>query len=169
MKVNISNKNLTKIPEKYKDKVISGDFYCFNNELTSLENAPKKVDRSFICSNNNLTSLKGAPKEVGEDFDISSNLNLTKLQYLPQKIKGDFLCYSIDATLKEIIVSILKTSIDGIIISSLEREFINKFYKANNHEKIKLIFGERMKIILTKEINERKYIRHKFKKDLWKV
>ena len=71
--------------------VVTGDFNCDDNKLTSLEGAPKKVDGGFNCSDNNLTSLKGAPQEVGRDFHCHSN-NLTSLVGAPQVVKGDFCC-----------------------------------------------------------------------------
>jgi hypothetical protein len=56
-----------------KDITVDGDFYCGNNNLTSLENCPKTVDGTFGCSYNKLTSLVGAPKTVGEDFYCRNN------------------------------------------------------------------------------------------------
>ena len=47
---------------------VSGDFYCENNNLTSLEGAPQEVDLDFNCRYNSLTSLEGAPQVVGGDF-----------------------------------------------------------------------------------------------------
>ncbi|MFA5754026.1 MAG: hypothetical protein WC905_01530, partial [Patescibacteria group bacterium] len=35
--------------------------------------APKKVGGNFYCHNNQLTSLQGAPKKVGGDFYCSDN------------------------------------------------------------------------------------------------
>jgi hypothetical protein len=77
--------------------VVTGDFNCDDNKLTSLEGAPKKVDGGFNCSDNNLTSLKGAPQEVGRDFHCHSN-NLTSLVGAPQVVKGDFYCHSNNLT-----------------------------------------------------------------------
>ena len=66
--LNLQNLHLTKLPEILKDITVDGDFYCGNNNLTSLENCPKTVSGVFGCSSNFLKSLEGAPKFVGEDF-----------------------------------------------------------------------------------------------------
>ena len=116
MNVDISNKNLTKIPEKYKGKIIDGYFSCSYNKLISLENSPKKVNGDFVCSGNNLTSLEGAPK----------------------KVSGNFFCSYNKLTLFELLRGILKMKIGGRIFSDFD--FVNRFYNANNRERIKLIF-----------------------------
>ncbi len=70
---------------------VTGDFYCTDNQLTSLEGAPQKVGGDFGCSENKLTSLKGAPKKVGGSFNCSRN-QLTSLEGAPQKVGGSFYC-----------------------------------------------------------------------------
>ena len=69
----LSEQNLTKLPVNFSKLKGINNFYCYNNQLTSLEGAPKEVGRDFYCSYNQLTSLEGAPKEVGRDFDCSNN------------------------------------------------------------------------------------------------
>ena len=70
---------------------IGGDFYCQGNSLTSLEGAPKGVGRDFLCQGNNLTSLEGAPESIGGDFYCHRN-RLTTLEGAPQSVGGDFSC-----------------------------------------------------------------------------
>ena len=53
---------------------VTGSFYCYHNQLTSLEGAPKEVGRDFCCGDNKLTSLEGCPKEVRGDFSCSKNI-----------------------------------------------------------------------------------------------
>ena len=67
-KLSLQDLNLTILPEMLKDITVDGDFFCGNNNLTSLENCPKTVSGVFGCSSNFLKSLEGAPKFVGEDF-----------------------------------------------------------------------------------------------------
>jgi hypothetical protein len=67
-KLSLQGLNLTVLPEMLKDITVDGDFFCGNNNLTSLENCPKTVNGVFGCSSNKLISLEGAPKYVGEDF-----------------------------------------------------------------------------------------------------
>ena len=70
---------------------IGGYFYCENNRLTSLEGAPQRVRGSFKCTNNQLTSLEGAPQSVGQAFNCSNN-QLTSLVGAPQKVGFWFSC-----------------------------------------------------------------------------
>lgn len=70
---------------------VSGHFNCSNNQLTSLEEAPKSVGLNFDCPNNRLTSLEGAPQRVGLGFDCSNN-RLTSLEGAPQSVANSFYC-----------------------------------------------------------------------------
>jgi hypothetical protein len=47
---------------------VEGNFYCYYNELTTLEGAPQTVGGSFYCENNQLISLTGAPQTVTRYF-----------------------------------------------------------------------------------------------------
>ena len=100
--VNIGNKNFKKITDilDFSKIVITGNFVCSNNQLTTLEGAPQKVGMSFYCNNNQLTSLEGAPQEIGffttnsrgGTFNCSNN-KLTSLKGAPQKkVGGGFYC-----------------------------------------------------------------------------
>jgi len=71
--------------------VVTGNFYCYDNNLTSLEGAPQKVGGDFRCHDNKLTSLVGAPQEVEGDFSCSYN-KLTSLEGAPQVVEGSFDC-----------------------------------------------------------------------------
>ena len=90
--INISFKNLKKIPEILKGITINGNFYCNDNKLTSLVGAPKIVSGNFTCSDNKLSSLVGAPKKIGGDFYCSNN-KLTSLDGCPKYVGKDFYCY----------------------------------------------------------------------------
>jgi hypothetical protein len=72
---------------------VGGEFYCSDNRLTSLEGAPQSVGGNFYCEYNNLTSLEGSPKHVGGYFSCSNN-QLTSLEGAPQSVGGDFYCYN---------------------------------------------------------------------------
>ena len=56
--VYLINMSLDKLPLKFNR--VTGNFYCRDNQLTSLEGAPKEVGGDFYCHNNQLTSLEGA-------------------------------------------------------------------------------------------------------------
>jgi len=85
--VNLSYKELTKLPLKFGK--VSGDFYCNNNNLTTLEGGPQSVGRSFNCRNNYLNTLEGCPKSVGGSFNCSEN-ELTTLEGGPQSVGENF-------------------------------------------------------------------------------
>jgi len=69
--VNLSYQKLTKLPLNFNR--VTGNFYCHNNRLTSLEGGPKEVGEYFSCHDNRLTSLEGGPKEVGVYFFCYNN------------------------------------------------------------------------------------------------
>jgi len=70
---------------------VGGSFFCDGNQLTSLVGAPQKVGETFWCNDNQLTSLEGAPQEVRRDLDCSDN-QLTSLEGAPQEVGRDFYC-----------------------------------------------------------------------------
>jgi hypothetical protein len=72
---------------------VEGDFYCYNNQLTTLEGAPQTVEGNFYCFSNELTSLEGAPQTVKGGFSCSSN-QLTSLEGAPRTVTGGFYCSS---------------------------------------------------------------------------
>ena len=45
--------------------MVDGDFWCHNNQLTTLEGAPTSVGGDFRCYHNQLTSLEGMPAVEG--------------------------------------------------------------------------------------------------------
>lgn len=87
--VRLDREVLTKIPVRFG--MITRDFNCSRNRLTSLEGAPKSVGGCFYCSWNELTSLEGAPKSVGMNFNCRGN-GLTSLVGAPESVGRDFNC-----------------------------------------------------------------------------
>jgi hypothetical protein len=81
--------NLTKLPLNFGR--VSGNFSCFEAELTSLEGCPRLVGGSFNCAFNKLTSLIGCPHTVGGSFNCKSN-KLKDLEGCPEFINGYFEC-----------------------------------------------------------------------------
>ena len=86
----LARENLTRLPLKFGK--VSGNFWCDNNQLTTLEGCPTEVGGSFGCSNNQLTTLEGCPKTVGGGFYCSGN-KLTTLEGCPKTVGGGFYCY----------------------------------------------------------------------------
>lgn len=59
-------KEVDKLPFKFGK--VTCNFYCSDNNLTTLEGCPKYIGGDFYCSYNSLTSLKGCPKYIGGSF-----------------------------------------------------------------------------------------------------
>jgi len=89
--VDLSSQGLTKLPLKFGK--VTGDFYCNNNQLITLEGSPTEVVGYFNCNNNKLITLEGGPREVGGNFYCYNN-KLTTLEGGPIKVGGGFNCYS---------------------------------------------------------------------------
>ena len=70
---------------------VGGNFYCSSNQLTTLQGGPTKVGGYFVCAYNELTTLQGGPTEVGKNFYCNDN-QLTTLQGGPTKVGGYFNC-----------------------------------------------------------------------------
>jgi hypothetical protein len=72
-------------------KEVGGNFDCMKNDLKSLEHCPEKIGGNFNCSWNDLTSLEFSPKEVGDDFSCKVN-KLTSLEFATKIINGSLNC-----------------------------------------------------------------------------
>lgn len=87
--IDLSEKNLTRIPVKFKE--IKGSFYLDGNPLTTLLNCPEIVTGNFSCIKTQITSLEHAPKKVGlydENFVVTYNDNLTSLTKIHKYVKS---------------------------------------------------------------------------------
>jgi hypothetical protein len=91
----LRDKGLTRLPFQFGK--VGGDFWCYNNRLTSLEGAPKEVGGSFWCFSNRFTSLKGAPEKVGGDFNFDGDLFISS-DGSPKEVGGNFYCSADDLT-----------------------------------------------------------------------
>jgi len=70
---------------------VGGDFSCSFNQLTSLDGAPQTIGGYFVCEYNQLTSLRGGPRQV-DCFYMCYNNRLTSLEGAPHST-GGFYCY----------------------------------------------------------------------------
>ena len=68
---------------------VSGGFYCWSNQLRTLEGAPSEVDVDFECDGNQLRTLEGSPRVVGGGFYCYEN-PLISLEGAPEVIEGEF-------------------------------------------------------------------------------
>jgi len=48
--VNLHGRGLTKLPLKFNH--VSGNFLCYDNNLTTLDGSPERVDGNFYCDYN---------------------------------------------------------------------------------------------------------------------
>ena len=83
----LASMNITKLPAILLNVTVDGNFYCYENNLTSLENSPRFVYGHFSCASNNLTSLKGSPEYVDGTFYCNDN-KLTSLEGSPEYVGG---------------------------------------------------------------------------------
>ena len=51
---------------------VSGGFYCYNNQLRTLEGSPREVGEDFWCYGNPLISLEGAPEMIKGEFGFKN-------------------------------------------------------------------------------------------------
>jgi hypothetical protein len=114
---------------------VSGNFFCADNHLTSLEGAPISVGGSFYCSDNYLTSLEGVPISVGGNFSCYGN-RLTSLEGGPKSVGGDFYCWGNKLTSLifapeevEGVITILPNPISHIPEKYLTREYLQFIVK----------------------------------------
>jgi len=81
--------SLKEIPLKINK--VDGHFRCANNNLTSLEGAPKEVTGSFMCTSNRISKLENIQDTINKNFNCSYN-KLTSLEGAPTKVLGSFAC-----------------------------------------------------------------------------
>jgi len=87
--LDISNKNLTSLEGIYKK--INGNFYCYNNQITSFEHCPD-IKGDFYCNNNQITSFEHC-LDVNGNFDCSNNqiTDFTNKRYFKNIILDDLI------------------------------------------------------------------------------
>jgi hypothetical protein len=68
---------------------VSGAFWCYDNQLRTLDGAPSEVGSDFSCRGNQLRTLQGSPRKVGGYFYCYRNPLIT-LEGAPEVIKGYF-------------------------------------------------------------------------------
>ena len=88
-----SNNNLKSLDGS--PDIVDGDFYCVAcHDLKSLEGGPKIVKGNYtITSCHGLKSLKGCPEEIGGKFKIENCSSLPSLNYGPKSVGGSYDCY----------------------------------------------------------------------------
>jgi hypothetical protein len=80
-RVNLFRNSLVIVPVKFN--IVTGDFSCTYNEITTLEFAPKEVGGSFFCHKNCLTTFRGLPEKINNHFLCFSN-PITTLEGAPK-------------------------------------------------------------------------------------
>jgi hypothetical protein len=88
--IDISHRGYRELPD-LSCVILTGNFYCQDNFLTSLKGAPREVQGGFWCYNNQLTSLEYTPQGITGQFICGKN-RLTSMKYAPPEITGDCTC-----------------------------------------------------------------------------
>ncbi len=83
--VYLDNIKLTYLPLKFNR--VHGHFFCYGNQLTSLEGAPVEVGGDFNCQFNKITSFEGAPRRIGGLFVCEHN-KISTLEGFPDRVSG---------------------------------------------------------------------------------
>ncbi len=128
--VNISDKGLIEIPWKFG--FVTGGFFCFANNLTSLKNSPIRVNGPFNCCNNKLKSLRYSPSYVGANFFCHNN-KIRSLKYCPEIIGGQIRCCDNPIkSFKNVPLSVLMKIKDAedfssLIITPIPSEYFDNF------------------------------------------
>lgn len=84
----LSHKGLTELPD-LSCVILTGNFKCSGNRLTSLKGAPRSVSFDFDCTNNKLTSLEGGPQGKCSNYSCNQN-KLVTLKGAAQEVSGTF-------------------------------------------------------------------------------
>lgn len=69
--VDLHRRGLTELPLKFNK--VSGDFYCFENNLKSFDGFPKEIGKNIDVSDNNIKSFDGFPEKIGVSFFCTHN------------------------------------------------------------------------------------------------
>ena len=119
---------LTEFP-KMSHIIISGDFKCHNNQITSFKGCPT-INGNFICSYNKIISFKDCPI-IGGNFICSVN-RISSFEYCPVMINGDFLFWGNPIkTFKDYPV------VEGDFMSDIL--ILDKIYKCSKENNITLL------------------------------
>jgi len=97
--VNLRYRSLTKLPLRFGK--VTGYFYCYKNQLTTLEGSPYWVGKNFDCSNNELTTLEGGPKTVISRYYCSNN-QLVNFKGFPEDYEGNYVNFDKNPVYKEL-------------------------------------------------------------------
>ena len=138
---NCSNNQLKSL--EYSPKLLSGDFYCYKNNLETLIGIQSEINGNLICSDNQLVDLKTAPKHIKGDFNVSNNL-IIDITISNTFIGGQFITKNhnktnFKTTKKTNIVSFLKKvkDVNGQII-----DCDNIYFDGNLNKKITIYCNE---------------------------
>jgi len=92
--VDLSSYYLCNLPLTFN--IVSGDFSCWNSNLTTLSGAPREVSGDFLCYNNRLEVFEHFPTKVSGYIYCDSNQiepieynHLFEMGYALDQIKTD--------------------------------------------------------------------------------
>jgi hypothetical protein len=106
--------------------IVNGNFLIEDRKLTSLKNAPYRVDGTVSFVNNKLTNLIGCPKIIKENLYLAGN-SFTTLKDLPITIKKLSLDYSKHLPLLPLVTKdVYLFNIDNSLLNSIFIKYINR-------------------------------------------
>jgi hypothetical protein len=88
--VDISAQGIYSLPFKFG--VIDGNFICSNNNLTSMNNFPDRVNGRLECSENDIHDTSGCTKHIEGSLYLDRN-SIEQLNCYNTKVYGNFYCY----------------------------------------------------------------------------
>jgi hypothetical protein len=125
-----------------------------NYDLKSLKGCPEILTGNFMCVNNSLTSLEGGPKEVGESYKVhqTGQSSLVSWKGVARKIGGKVIIDDINSLPGEkwgtkMWIRLWKERdyLHPFLISMLEKDWIEDLVEANDpwlHQFLALIWEE---------------------------
>lgn len=134
--VYLMKKDLTEIPIQFG--LVTSDFYCNENFLTSLKGSPREVIGSFYCNDNQLKDLTGSPNSIHSSFYCDNN-QITSLKGISKHIGG--VLYAQSNPIKELNIMELPFSISEPLYfahADIKIKYFENFYNSQNKMKIKL-------------------------------
>jgi len=121
------------LPDYIQFGIIDGDFDCNEVGITTMKGFPRHVSGNFSCFDNNLTSCEFAPEFIGECCTISGNPDLSDITGFPKYIGSDL--FARDTKLSYASISKL-SAVKGDIFVSAISESVNQTFTRNVVDRI---------------------------------
>lgn len=90
MDINLSKKNLTKLPDNLP-KILNGDFVCSKNDITSLEGSPEEIIGDFVFEGNPELKINEVIKYILKTDNHIKNGRIYYIKSVYSYVVFDFL------------------------------------------------------------------------------